>query len=114
MNAELLHLIEQISREKGIEKESLIEAIVSAVLSAGRKRFGTADNMGVRLDEETGAITLYFERKVVPASDVSDDTLEISFEDAREIYPDAKLDETVEVPHELEDFAALQHRQQNR
>ena len=107
MNAELLHLIDQISREKGIEKETLVEAIVSAILSAGRKRFGTADSMGVRLDEETGAITLYFEKKVVHASHLSDDTLEISLEDARERFPGVGLDDVVEVPHELEDFGRI-------
>ena len=107
MNAELLHLIDQISREKGIEKETLVEAIISAILSAGRKRFGTADGMGVRLDEETGAITLYFEKKVVQASNISDDTLEISLEDARERFPGVSLDDVVEVPHELEDFGRI-------
>ena len=107
MNAELLHLIDQISREKGIEKETLEEAIVSAILSAGRKRYGTAENMGVRLDDETGGVTLFFEKQVVQASDVSDDSLEVSLEDARETYPDASLGDTVEISHELEGFGRI-------
>ena len=48
VNQELLHLINQISREKGIERSVLIDAVRSAVLSAARKRFGTADNLSVR------------------------------------------------------------------
>lgn len=107
MNAELLHVIDHISREKGIEKATLVEAIVWAILSAGRKRFGSAENMGVRLNEETGVITLYFEKRVVQASNVSDDTLEISLDDAREICPHVSLDDTVEVPQELEDFGRI-------
>jgi len=39
VNQELLHLIEQISREKGVEKSVVIDAVLSAVLSAARKRF---------------------------------------------------------------------------
>jgi len=60
VNQELLHLIEQISREKGVEKSVVTEAVLSAVLSAARKRFGTIDNINARLDEGTGAITLFF------------------------------------------------------
>ena len=107
MNAELLRLIDQISREKGIEKETLVEAISLAILSAGRKRFGLAENLTVRLDEQTGAIALCFEKAVVEASDLEDDTLQIDLEDARLIRADATPGDTVEVPHELEDFGRI-------
>ena len=107
MNAELLHLIDQISREKGIEKETLVEAISLAILSAGRKRFGLAENLAVRLDEQTGGITLCFEKEVVKASEVTDDTLQVSLEDARAIRPGACVGETVEAPQELEDFGRI-------
>ena len=107
MNPELLHLIDQISREKGIEKETLVEAISLAILSAGRKRFGLAENLTVRLDEQTGAITLCFEKTVVKDSDLTDDTVQISINDARVIRPGVSLDDTVEVPHELEDFGRI-------
>jgi N utilization substance protein A len=59
VNQELLHLIEQISREKCVEKSGVIDAVLSAVLSAARKRFGTVDNINARPDEVTGAITLF-------------------------------------------------------
>ena len=63
--------------------------------------------MAVRLDEQTGGITLSFEKEVVKASDVTDDTLQVSLEDARAIRPGASLGETVEVPQELEDFGRI-------
>ena len=107
MNAELLHLIDQISREKGIEKETLVEAISLAILSAGRKRFGLAENLTVRLDEQTGAIALCFEKTVVEEQDLEDDNLQISLEDARLIRPEVNLGEAVEVPQELEDFGRI-------
>ena len=107
MNPELLRLIDQISREKGIEKETLVEAISLAILSAGRKRFGLADNLTVRLDEETGAIALCFEKTVVKASELEDDTCQIGLEDARLIRAEVNPGDTVEVPHELEDFGRI-------
>jgi N utilization substance protein A len=58
VNQELLHLIEQLCREKGIEKTVLVEAVLSAVLSAARKRFGTTEHLDARFDDATGTITL--------------------------------------------------------
>ena len=60
MNQELLHLIEQISREKGVEKSVVIDAVLSAVLSAARKRFGTIDNINTRLDDVNGCHHAFF------------------------------------------------------
>ena len=37
----------------------MIDAVLSAVLSAARKRFGTVDNINARLDEVTGAIRFF-------------------------------------------------------
>ena len=45
MNQELLHLLDQISREKGIDNAVLVDAVCSAVLSAARKRFGPFENL---------------------------------------------------------------------
>jgi N utilization substance protein A len=107
VNHELLHLIDQISREKGVEKSVLIEAILSAILSAARKRFGAVDNINTRLDEETGAITLFSAKTVAAEDDIVDDSLEISLEEAQAIRPDATLGMTVEVTHEIDDFGRI-------
>ena len=107
MNQELLHLIEQISREKGVEKSVVTEAVLSAVLSAARKRFGTIDNINARLDEETGAITLFSSKTVRDEEAIVDDSLEISLEEARDIRPDATVGDLIEVQHDIEDFGRI-------
>ena len=107
MNQELLHLIEQISREKGVEKSVVIDAVLSAVLSAARKRFGTTDNINTRLDEETGAIALFSSKTVRHEDDIVDDSLEISLEEAREIHPAAAVGDLVEVQHDIDDFGRI-------
>ena len=99
MNQELLHLIEQISREKGVEKSVVIDAVLSAVLSAARKRFGTVDNINTRLDEVTGAITLFSLKTVRDEDDIVDDSLEISLEEAQDIDLDATVGSVIEVQH---------------
>lgn len=107
MNQELLHLIEQISREKGVEKSVVIDAVLSAVLSAARKRFGTVDNINVRLDEVTGAITLFSLKTVRDEDDIVDDSLEISLEEAHDICPDVIVGSVIEVQHDIDDFGRI-------
>jgi N utilization substance protein A len=107
VNQELLHLIEQISREKGVEKSVVIDVVLSAVLSAARKRFGTTDNINARLDEETGVIALFSSKTVRCEDDIVDDSLEISLEEAREIHPAAAVGDFVEVQHDIDDFGRI-------
>jgi len=107
VNQELLHLIEQISREKGVEKSVVIDAVLSAVLSAARKRFGTVDNINARLDEVTGAITLFSLKAVRDEDDIVDDSLEISLEEAQDICSDATIGSVIEVQHDIDDFGRI-------
>lgn len=107
MNQELLHLIEQISREKGVERSVVIDAVLAAVLSAARKRFGTIDNVNARLDEATGAITLFSSKTVRDEDDIVDDSLEISLEEAHDICPEATLGDLIEIQHDIDDFGRI-------
>jgi N utilization substance protein A len=107
VNQELLHLLDQIGREKGIEKFILVEAVLSAVLSAAKKRFGTLVNINARLDEVTGAITLFSPKLVMDEDAIVDDSIEISLEEAQSIDSGASLGDTVEVIHEIDDFGRI-------
>ncbi len=107
MNQELLHLLDQISREKGIDKPVLVEAVLSAVLSAARKRMGPMENLQARLDDVSGTITLFSPKTVVLEDDIIDDSIEISLEEAETINPDVDLGQTVDVVHELEDYGRI-------
>ena len=44
VNQELLSVIDQLHREKGISQETLIVALESALLAAARKRYGGGEN----------------------------------------------------------------------
>ena len=107
MNQELLHLLDQISREKGIDNAVLIDAVCSAVLSAARKRFGPFENLDARLDTTSGAITLFSPKTVTLEDDIVDDSIEISLEEAQEIDPEAQLGQSIELIHELEDYGRI-------
>ncbi|MCX5697369.1 MAG: transcription termination factor NusA [Candidatus Omnitrophica bacterium] len=61
MSSELLAILDQIEREKGIKKEVLITAVESALLSAARKVIDVkpTEELRVELDRETGKIKAF-------------------------------------------------------
>src|SRR5262252_7466233 len=95
INKDLIYVIEQIGREKGIGKEVLFEAAESALLSASKKTMGLADNVRMELDRQTGSLRVFARKKVVEA--VADKKLEIGLEEARALNSDAQLDDELEM-----------------
>ncbi|MFA5114581.1 MAG: transcription termination factor NusA [Candidatus Omnitrophota bacterium] len=71
MSKELLAIIEQIEREKGIKKEVLVSAVESALLSAARKVVDAVDEdeLKVVLDQETGDVRAYKNNKEITSID---------------------------------------------
>src|SRR5438105_10301770 len=98
MNRELINVIEQIGREKGIDKEILFEALESALLSASRKSLGPADNVRMHIDRKSGDLRVYCRKKVV--EEVTDDKLEISLADAKALNKEAELGDELELEQE--------------
>ncbi len=81
INGEIITALDQLERERGISKEDLIEAMEAALLSAYRKHFGTAENVIIQFDRETGNIRVLSRRQVVPQ--VKDSRKDISIVDAQ-------------------------------
>jgi transcription termination/antitermination protein NusA len=106
VNRELIAVIEQIGREKGIDKEILFEALESALLSASKKTsLGTADNVRMHLDRQTGVLRVYGRKKVV--AEVTDPKLEISLADAKALNPAAELDDELEQEMPPQEFGRI-------
>ena len=105
MNRELLHVIEQIGREKGIGTEVLFEALESALLSASKRTMGVGENVRLTVDRKTGAIRVFAEKNVVEA--VTDPKLEASVAEARRGKPDAQVGDVIEVDLEMRDLGRI-------
>jgi transcription termination/antitermination protein NusA len=89
MNRELIMVIEQLGREKGIDKEILFEALESALLSASRKSLGPGDNVRIHIDRKTGEFRVYHRKKVV--EEVTDPETEMTLAEAQALAPEAEL-----------------------
>ncbi len=105
MNRELIVVIDQIGREKGIDKEVLFEALESALLSASKKTVGAADNIRMHLDRATGDLKAYSKKRVV--GKVTDPRLEMSLAEARALVPTAELDDEIEQEMEPREFGRI-------
>ena len=81
MSQELVAILNQLERERGVAKEVLHEALVAAMASAARKQYSLGDNVEVSLDPGSGEIRVMATKEVVRL--VQSPETEISIEDAR-------------------------------
>jgi len=105
MNRELIHLVEQLSKERGISKESIMGTLESALLSAVRKKYGIKPDINIKIDEKSGEISITAIKKVVEK--VKNPVGEISLSDAQKIDPSKNIDDTIESPISLVNFGRI-------
>jgi len=105
MNGEFLEALDEIAKEKGIDKEILMDGIEAALVSAYKKNFGTAQNVKVYIDRVTGQVKVYALKKVV--ENVEDDFLEISIQQAKQINSKYEIGDIVEVEVTPKNFGRI-------
>lgn len=105
MKSELMSVIDQVGREKGIEKGKVVAALEVALLTAAKKKYGQGDNIQVDIDTETGEISIV--RKKTISENVVDAKTEISLEDARQIDEEAEMGDEIGSLVEMEDFGRI-------
>ncbi|HZX35375.1 MAG TPA: transcription termination factor NusA [Thermodesulfobacteriota bacterium] len=86
MALNLSNIIEQVGKDKGLDKSVLIEALESAMQKAAEKRFGPNKVIEARYNEEAGEIELFIFKTVV--EEVVDPDTEISLTEAKKEDPE--------------------------
>ena len=89
MDEELIKVIGEVEKEKGLEKEVIIEALEAAMLTAARKRKGLVADLEANFDPETGEVNVIEFKKVVEV--VENPDLEITLDQALAIEDDTDL-----------------------
>jgi len=105
MAGEFLEAIEQICREKGIDRDILLEAIEAALVSAYKKNFGSAPNVKVIIDRQSGGVKVFALKKVV--KDVRDETMEIDEADAKKMSPVCALNVILDIEVTPKNFGRI-------
>jgi len=102
MNYDILEALGQITKDKNLDLNYVIETLESGLLQAAKKKLGGAENVAVKLDRKTGEIKMSLIKKVVKK--VEDPKIEISLAGAREIAEEAEIGGEVQIPLPFEDF----------
>ena len=104
-NVNLKQAIEQIVKEKGIDRQVVVEAMEQAVLSAANKKYRNTRNLEAHFNPDTGEVELFEYVKVV--EEVQDSYTEISHEEAREMDPECEIGDELGEKIDSGDFGRI-------
>jgi N utilization substance protein A len=95
MTSNLNYVIDQVGKDKGIDRKVIIEALEQAVLTASRKKYGHQGEIEVHYNEEAGEVELFQFKQVV--EEVTNPSTEISLEEAKELDNEAQIGDSLGV-----------------
>ena len=111
-NKELILALEELEKEKGMNKDYLLDAIETALVTAYKRNFDSLENVKVVMDRQTGATHVYSVKEVV--EEPENQETQVSLKEAQKINPDLKEGDTLEteiVPRNFGRIAAQTAKQ---
>jgi N utilization substance protein A len=110
MNKEILLVVDAVSNEKGVDRETIFQAIEAALASATRKKHGGDIEVRVQIDRETGDYESFRRWKVVQPEEgalLEHPAAEITLDAACELEPGIGIDDFIEEPMESISFGRI-------
>jgi N utilization substance protein A len=105
MNRDLIHIIEQMSKERGIPKESILGTLEAALLSAVRKKHGIDAEINISIDSTSGEISMSAVKTIVKK--VKNPMEEISVKEAKAIDSTKTAGDSIESPILIANFGRI-------
>ena len=105
MASELTKVLEQVGRERGVERDTLIKTLEEAVRAAARKKLGPNYDLEIKFNDEMGEIEIFEFKEVVEK--VTNENLEISMEKANEIDPEAAIGDSLGIKMDMDDLGRV-------
>lgn len=105
MNIELKRLIDQVSRDKGIDKDLLVMALKDAIRSAAKKKYGPRLEIEVAYKDDTGEIEVFQFKGVV--SQITDPCREISLDEARKLDSECEVGDSLGIRIDATQFGRI-------
>jgi N utilization substance protein A len=102
---ELIAVIDQLGREKGIDKARIIGAVEMALQTAAKKRFGQGENVKVEFDAKTGDISVISLKTIVET--VANPKAEISILEARKVDDGAEVGDEIGSLIEMDELGRI-------
>ncbi len=103
--ADIKRVVEQVSRDKGIDRQILIQALEEALRSAARKKYGAKIDIEANYNEETGEIEVFQFKEVVETIDEPD--LQLTLEEGRRLDPDCEVGDSLGTKMDASTFGRI-------
>jgi len=97
--------IHQVVADKGFEKDDIYSVIEAGLVAAYKKKFRFIENINVVFDKEKEDVYIIAKRKVV--ENVVMDGMEILISEAKEIYPNVKLGDEVDIVERPQEYGRI-------
>lgn len=112
MASEIIKALEDLEKEKGIQKDYMLERISQALVAAYKALYkgdagqaAALDNVDVRIDGESGDITMHAVKTVV--EEVVNPAAELSLEEAQQFSADPHLGDEIRLDVHTKDFGRI-------
>lgn len=105
MSLELKRIIDQVSKEKGLDKNILISTIEEAIASAIKKQAASPMDIEIKYNPDDGEIDVFQYRTVVEK--VSNKDTEISLEEAQRLDPESQLGDSIGIKLDIAAFGRI-------
>lgn len=107
MFSDLSRVIEQVGKDKGIDRQVIVDAVTQGMLIAARKKYGTYREIEASYNEESGEIELFEFKEVVPREKFIDEEVEIPLDEALKLDPNAQLDDSIGIKMDSSDLGRI-------
>ena len=105
LTMEILQVADTVAREKGIDREQVLEAMEEAIQKAGRSKYGHEHDIRATVDRSTGDIQLA--RYLEVADEIENDVTQLTLEQAQARKADAVVGEFIVDPLPPIDFGRV-------
>ncbi len=102
---DIKRVIDQVSREKGIEPEILINTLKEAIISAARKKIGPRADIEVHYDDKSGDVEVFHFKEVVEEVEYEDS--ELTLEEGYDYDPECEIGDSLGIRIDTEEFGRI-------
>lgn len=95
MNKDFMLALDELCKDKNVEKEIILDALEKALVKSYQKNYDNQENVDVVIDHDTGEIGVYALKEVV--DEVVDNINQISVKDAKEVDPTLAVGDTTRI-----------------
>jgi len=103
--SELNRILDQVEKDKGIDRKILIEALELAMLTVAQKKLGLEHEIEAQYNEEAGEIELFEFKTVVEK--IENPEKELTVKEARKIDPEAEVNDSLGVKLDSTEFGRI-------